>query len=229
MSLTIQENLSQLNKDLTVYGEVTRKTPEDVLKKQVPKLGFLLSQQLKKLAPGKGGIRAERLAALEAGGGIHIRDSVRLEIMPKLGARQELDSRRTVFGKRGQGTNARGLNLQALMVQRELNVRESGRGFTAFSAKFQGLRQFLAGGEGGKNWFDRYTRFLAGAGFLATADSETSITLSWGGGPSSDSAARSLNKPAAQEAINKALTLLRADIDTYVQQKLRDNFQQVFA
>lgn len=229
MSIVIESELGLLNQAISRYQQLSGKTPEETMRKQGGKFALVLSQKLQTLKPEKGAIRAERMAALQSGWGVKVRESVREQVMAKYGARQEIDSRATVFGKRGVRSvmrkGGRRLNLQALMVQRELNLRESGRGFTAFSARFARLSEVKPGSR--KKWLDRYSRYLASAGIAATNNSGT-LEFSWGGGGSSDQAARSLQRPRAQAAIAAAIQDVRKDILKYVERKDRENAAKAF-
>jgi len=229
VSLSVQSELSLLNADLAKYQELTKKTPEEILLKQGVKLTFALNRQLRTIMPGKGSVRSERLEALKAGRGVYVRPSVRAEVLSKYGAYQDVATRETRFGKRGRKSvlrkGGRRLNLQALMVQRELNLRESGRGFVGFAARFRALGQMRGGIR--QKWLDRYSRLLSEAGLTMTAENGV-LDLSWTNGPSALHAASGLLKPRAQAAIITAIQDVRSDIWEYLGPKLKENAEGAF-
>lgn len=229
MSIHVQSELGLLNADLARYQQITRKTPEEMLLKQGGKLAFALSQNLRGLMPGKGAIRAERLEALKARDGIYIRPSVRQQVLAKYGARQEISTREIVFGKRGRKSvlrkGGKRMNLQALMAQREINLRESGRGFLGFSARFSGIGKMKPGWR--QRWLDRYSRMLAEAG-LTINRADGVLEFAWEKGPSAKQAAEGLLKPKAQERIVQAIRNVRMDVEEYLARKTKENASQAF-
>jgi hypothetical protein len=225
----VQHNLAEFNHALRLYADLSRKTPEDTLKKQGGKLGFAIRERLKMLSPAKGQVRQERLAALKAGEGVRVRSRVREEILQKHGRATDIVTRRqkivagnkavgSVVGGRHSGVGFRygRMNLQALMVQRELNVRESGRQFLSVTARYpKTLRdeQFA---------HSRYGPILSEAGLNANKDT---LTFGWDSSKSnlSGEAAGALDKPKARYAIALALRDTTADILEYTNRKIEEN------
>ena len=226
VTLTFQSNLDEFNAALTRYAALSSKGAAEAVAKKGADFGFRLSRKLLTLAPAKGSVRESRLAVLASGGGLKIRDKVRQKVYAKFGVSQTLDGRKVRMG----GTKLSGskriggkrLNLQALLVRAELNTRESGRGFSSFSARYKSLSQELAAdrfGEQRRKIVDRYKRFLSQVGFKRDNDS-ASLTFQWGmGNESSEKLAASLQKPRQQAAIADALDEARADMMEYIIRK----------
>jgi hypothetical protein len=113
---------------LQKYGELSEKSESEIIAKQSAKLRRNIWQGLRALMPAKGEVRAERMAGLASGIGVKVRASVYAEIASKFGGAAQFGQRFTSIERKGKT-----LNFQALAVQRELGLRESGRGFMAFS------------------------------------------------------------------------------------------------
>lgn len=220
MNVLINDNLNSLNTALNRYAELTGKSPEDILLKQGGKLGYALRVRLREAMPAKGSIRAERLEALKRGEGVRVGPHIERSVAAKYQARTNLDTRKTVFGrsKAGKTSVTRGgkrLNLRALMVQRELSARESGRGFLSISARYPRIlqRQQVARSRIGPE--------LSKAGINANADT---MTFSWtGGNELAESAATGLSKAKGEKAIAQAIKDVELDILEYVKRKDSEN------
>lgn len=231
-AFAIRHELDVLNRDVARYTELSGKLPEDVMLKQGGKLASNLSARLEKFRPGKGVVTTERTAALKRGEGVYVRPLVRQSVYEKLGARTEIVGRRLIFGKgKGRGTNAKGANLQALAVKRELAVRESGGGFLGYSAragatKFGSLPGLKPGAK--KIHRDRYKRYLATAG-LTSRVGAASLTFSWGEGSSRSSRiAKVLQQPRAQNEVVSAIRDTARDIRNYVPNKAKADARRAF-
>lgn len=217
--ITVQHNLNELNRALAMYQRASGKTVDEVLKKQAPKLGFALSKEFDALKPGKGQVRAERLAALKAGEGVHVRPRVWDWVYRKYRAATSIidQSLGMIRGKRQElaGTlrrKGKRLNLQALAIQREINVRESGRGFLRQSAKFVGSIDKDAKAR------SRYNKTLAEMGFKAA---QHSVTFVWGGfSELSSSAAKAIGRTRGMAAMARAISAVTEDIVPYLNLKL---------
>jgi hypothetical protein len=224
VTLTFQTNLDEFNAALTRYAALSSKGAAEAVAKKGADFGFRLSRKLLTLAPDKGSVREERLAALAAGGSLKIRDKIRQRVYAKFGVSQTMAGRKLRMGKKLTASKLVGgkrLNLQALLVRAELNARESGRGFSAFSARYKSLSQQLAAdrfGEQRRKIIDRYSRFLSEVGFKRDRDS-SNLTFRWGGNESSGKLAASLQKPRQQAAIADALNEARADMMDYIIRK----------
>lgn len=224
----VEHNLAQFNDALQRYKQLSGKLPEDVLKKQGGKLGFALRARLRGIAPAKGQVRQERLTALKAGEGVRVRPRVREQILQKYGRATDVVTRRaqivvgnqavgSVVGGRHSGLGFRygRMNLQALMVQREIAVRESGRAFLAVSARYPKTLQ------NEQRAHSRYGPILSAAGLNANKDT---LTFSWDSSKSqlSGEAAGALDKPKARAAIALALRDTTDDVLEYVNRKVAE-------
>lgn len=234
MSQVIVNELGLLNKAILRYQEATRKTPAEVLLKQGAEVGFALARRFKDIMPERGRIRSERLSALKSrSSGIKVRSAVREAIARQYGAHQVIGTRQMRFirGSKRQVSVAsikrkgKRLNLQALMVQRELNLRESGRGFLSQAARFSGLQNRLKA-SGFSRWFDRYRKFLSQAGLSVSTASGT-LTFTWSGASGSNAAA-AIQKPKAQAKLLEALAEARGNIETYLNRKLGEDLGKAF-
>ena len=225
MTLTFQTNLDEFNAALTRYAALSSKGAAEAIAKQGADFGFRLSRKLLTPAPKKGVVREGRLAALASGGGLTIRPKIRQRVYSKLGVSQTVAGRKLRMGGKKLSASklvgGKRLNLQALLVRAELNARESGRGFSALSARYKSLSQQLAAdrfGEQRKKIIDRYNRFVSQVGFKRDANT-AGLTFEWGGNESSGKLAASLQKPRQQAAIADALDEARADMMEYILRK----------
>lgn len=194
--IEIQDNLDRLNRNLAEYAKHTSKSVQEAVAKQGSKLGFELSKRLQAEKPGKGAIRAERIAAMRGGEGVHVRQSIRDKVRA---------------GKR-KGR----LNLQARRVRAELNLRERGRGFLAYAARFSS-RPFQSGRAQRVRHFGKYRQLLATAGLFFNPDSAR-LEIRYGG-PNNE-AGDALSKPRFQKHIAGAIDAVADDIQVYLDQKL---------
>lgn len=196
--ITIEDNLADLNVALGEYLKHTKLSVDEAMVKQGTKIAFEISRQMSAMKPAKGAVRAERLAALKSGEGVRVRKSLR-KWKPTRNSRKD-----------------RSLNIQALRVRRELNLREQGRGFMAYGTRIN------AGKLRGKQRIEklgRHKQQLAEAGLRFEPDG-TSFKLVYGG-PQSEFGG-TLNRPRFRRHINAAIVEVTADILTYVDRKQRE-------
>lgn len=223
MTVTFQSNLDAFNRALSDYVQLSRQSTQEAVKKQGAKFAFDLSTRLKAFSPGKGSIRAERLAALRAGEGIKISESAWKRVNSTQGIVQDIKTRKYGFrrGKKVYGTRrTRGkrLNIRALLVKAELGLRESGRGFLPYASRVRSLIQKFAIKDDVDYYekhLDRYSRFLTAVGFQTDPD-KANMTFEWGGNKSSGEVAKTLNRPRQQRTIAASLDAIRADMMTYI-------------
>jgi hypothetical protein len=143
-------------------------------------------------------------------------------VFAKRGARSSLASGSIVFGKRGRGTTARGLNIWALAVQAEINLRESARGFLGVSALYPGIRGSLDQATASS----RYGPVLSKAEFKPS-ENGGAIEFDWGGfSELSASAAEGITKPKGEAALNRALRGTIEDIEVYLTRKFEENWSK---
>jgi len=245
--LTIQTDLTNLNRDLGLYAQLARKSlQEAVIQKGVSVTiggkGFEgWTQRLRRLAPARGEIRAERLAALGTGGGIKVRPSAYRSAQNRLGRRvntfSDLTTRKIARRLKGGAvtvaTSATGLNLQALAVRAELGMRERARGFSAFGAAMrsggsslaQMAASFPAGttsGGGSRRWRGAVGQQLSQADIrVSGGGAVASLALMFGS--SQTTLGEALLKPAQQAALRGAIAATHADMMVYIRRKLAGN------
>jgi len=225
--ITIEHHLQDLTQSIERYSKVNKKLTEgEAVMKQVGKLSFALSRELKGISPAKGSLRTAGLTGLSSGKGIKVRQSVKDWALRKhgnlLGARSNLTGKR-----RGQLLNAnrikkgkKPMNLQALAVRRELSVRESARGFLSVSARYPGVANIskgLATATRSEGW---YKNALSQAG-ITYEQNGTVLRFQWNPGISSQSgeAAEGLSTPKGHQAIIRAIKATKADIEVYIARK----------
>lgn len=229
MTVTFHSNLNQFNAALGQYVRLTKLSTQEAVAKKSADFAFRLSRELATFKPGKGAIRAERLAALKSGQGIRIRPAVYDQIYKTKGIVQDIKTKRFGFAtrKRIRGSKMSGgkrLNVQALAVRREIALRESGRGFLSYSAKLKSVIQEFAIRDDidvYRSILDKYRRFLSSVGFR-TSENEARMTFQWGGNKSSGEIAKTLQKPRQQLSIAKALNESRRDMLEYIVRKQRE-------
>jgi hypothetical protein len=215
------EELDKLNSRLDDYVRLTRRLPEDAIAHQAQNFGLFLYLQLKNLRPGKGTVRAQALALLKTGRGIKVRPSVAARVAAQYQASSNVATRATQLRYRKKDVRSvlrkgKRLNLQALSVQAELNVRERGAGFLSISSRFPD-----EGGEFSRSAFSQsvFGQRLAELA-IKTETQGASARFVWGAdGPLSLKAATGLSTPRAQKAIETALKLTREDMLVYIQRK----------
>jgi hypothetical protein len=224
VTVTFKTNLDRFNDALADYVSVTRLSTQEAVAKKSADFAFRLSTKMKSFSPGKGVIRAERLAALKSGEGVKIRPSAWERAYKTQGVSQDIKTRKFAFNRRGKTYGSKRikggkrLNLQAIAVQKELNIRDSGRGFLGYATTLKSVIQKFAIKDDidvYRTLLDRYNRFLSSVGFKTDAD-KAEMTFKWGGNKSSGEIAVALQKPKQQTAIAQALDESRADMLEYI-------------
>jgi len=127
MSLIIEHNIADLNKALALYQKLSTKSVRDILIKQGTKLRYSIWMRERQIMAKKGEIRAMVLARLKSGKMINIRDSIVGGVDAKL-AKSKKHSKMT--------GSQRAWTRQQALVAREINIRESGRGFISVSSRY---------------------------------------------------------------------------------------------
>lgn len=224
----LDRELERLRKAIGLYRQAANVSVEDALRKQAPKLGYAMRQELRGLAPKKGSVRQERLAALKAGQGIHIRASVIKEMSQKYDVTPIGTA--AMFRARGKkraewsGYIIKGgkrLNVQALLVQKEINLRESGRGFTGQSSRFPA--ELANSGRSAS----RYGPTL-GVMRFQTGGKGFEARLEWGGfSELSDDAVHAMSRARGQAAVARAIRDVTDDIIPYLERKLNATAAQM--
>jgi hypothetical protein len=227
MSLAVRHNLDRLGGSLRRYIALSGKSPEEALSKQGGKFAYVLSRRLRGLSPAKGEVRRERLEALKSGEGVKVRPRVREAIKEKYHAATDIRSKKLqiVRGrKKAVGSikrKGRRINLQALMIARELAVRESGRGFLATGSKFpRTLKVHHAA-------ISKFGVQISQAALAGNGDGAT-LSFDWSRSQSelSGSAASGLSKPRATAVTALALRDTADDIGVYLQRKDEENLRK---
>lgn len=226
--LSFQTNLEEFNEALEAYGRHARLTAAEVIARKGSDLGFRLHKKLRELSPEKGAIRTERLAALASGGGVKVRPVAIAYAKSKTmaTATRIKDRQGALFREIGRTGKLKrnGLAFWQLAVKRELNIRESGRGYLGYSARFKSFASELQANR----WDvdkqrlirDRYLRFISLVGFKSSGD-KSEMLFEWGGNnEASKGLARAMQKPKARSKIGEALSEARADMLAYIQRKM---------
>ena len=224
----IERQLGALNRSLSMYGELTSKSPEDVVMKNGVKLAFNLSRRLKENAPKKDQVTAEMQSAMLAGRGIQLSKGARAYAdKHTIATESNIKSHRGArFMQKTRSGNLKrnGQNWWQVAVKRELRIRESARGFVSYSVRYRDLQRKLSG-KGSRrlaNYFDRTNRFLAEANIEVGKDG-SALTFRVGGGESANKAAKGLSTAKSRKAISSAIADTTADVMEYVNRKLAEN------
>lgn len=222
ITTTVEHNLNAFNARLAQYQAVSGKTSQEVLLKQGNKLGYELAYRLRALAPAKGSVREERLAALARGGGLRLRQSIRESAAPGLnGAYSRLSDRKMVTkNSKGKervikwalGEDGKLLSWYQLAIRKELALRESGRGYTGLAGR---LRTDNLASGGTNTLKGRYSQELAKVGLSGPADAAT-LTFTWGGFAQNSELGDSLKQPRARQALAEALAAVTKDMGVYL-------------
>lgn len=238
-SIKIQSELDKLNKAVGLYIRACGRGFLFGLQKQSSELGRNLAKEAKGLAPTKGSVRASRLAILKEvkrgkskgakindGYGVHVRPSVYKEIAEKYNA-LPLAADIMRFRSKGKlkGTvtrKGRRLNLQALAVQRELNLRESGRGFLSHADKLA-VEMSAAERLQSRRIEASISRYGPKLGEFAFTVDETSgvAVFKWGGfSELSNDAVKAMGRARGQAAVARAMQATTANMLPYIERKL---------
>lgn len=240
--ITVSHNLESLNQILAEYKKVSGLTTAQVLIKKGSDLSFRLSDKLKLLKAGKGGIAAQNIAMLRGGKGIRVRDSVQKNVMEKFGAAVNIADRlkhtngkglsgvkfgfKDDLGSEGKTSNKKGLNLRNLIVKREISARESGRGYLAWAGMMKVKK--LSSSNKQLVHLGRLNQQLGNLG-LSYTDVDGSLTFHWGGMSKEGKpiqAGQALAKPRQQRAIDSAIEEVRADMVVYLKRKHTEAIQR---
>jgi len=237
----IQSNIAEFNYRLVQYQQASGKVPEQVLREKAARLGYILKENFKNLIPSQGYITDERLEALKEGKGVKISKAASSYISEKYQVQKQ--SGRTwmavMSGKKQRGKKVsyfatmvpdpktgKLLNVQALRVQFELALRESGRGFLSHSSDFHQSR-YISG--------DSEKAYARNSSVLGEVDMEMSImnesaTLKWGRSisPYSRGIAAAMELPKSQSIIADSIRYISEDMKVYIDRKNRENMQKSF-
>lgn len=214
-------NIEEFNKDLTEYAEFTKRTPGEALAKQGAKLGFYLRARLSALKPEKGATRNARLAALKRGEGVKVRQGA-IEYAKKktVATAQNIRTRQdALFVEKTKRGNVKkgGRTFWQIAVDRELSIRESGRGYLSLAGRMRWVdAALIAGSE--YRVLDRISREVGNAGLKISEDGAT-LKIDY----ANPFIVEGLDRTKGKEAIARAIADARADIRVYINRKLEEN------
>lgn len=189
--------------------------------------------QSRGLMPAKGAVRAERLEAFKAGEGIRVGRAARefatsktmasaTNIRTRKGANFFEKTKSGKFKKNGRGW-------WQIAVDRELTLRESGRGFLAHSQRFS----FYDSGERVaikriQRNLSRYGPNLGEFSISATTASGTA-SFKWGGfSELSNEAVKAMGRTKGQAAIARAISATTENMIPYIERKLGEDAVKSF-
>jgi hypothetical protein len=220
MNLSVSAEMSRVNANLDAYLKASKKLPEEAIKKQVGEFGYNLYRELRTLAPGKGTLRAQALGLLASRVGIKVRESVRSKIYAQMGASSNLSSHGLQFERRGRAVRSfkvkrKRMNIQALAVRAEINLRERAAGFLAIAARFPDPQA-----NPGQAYSDSIYAQALGSRVIKASGNAAQGKFTWGNlGPQSLSAATGLSKARAEGAIARALANTSENMLVYIRRK----------
>jgi|GEM_PF-4028855 len=218
MDITVQTNLAAFNATLGRYATLVRLTPPEALAKQGHKLAFALRARLSTLKPAKGSTRADRLAAIKAGGGIRVRPGAfQFAKKRSMATASNISTRReSIFMERTAKGNVKrnGRSFWQIAVDRELSIRESGRGYLSLAGRMKWVDKLIIDGRTYRVT-DRINREVGRAGMKVNQDGAT-LSLDY----SNPAIVEGLERPQGRKAISHSLADARADMLVYINRKL---------
>lgn len=195
--ITVDLDTSHLAKALVDYQHLSGKTMADVVRKQGRKLGYTLGFVLRNIAPKKGTIRSERLAAMAEGVGLYIRDLTRRRVRAKK-------------------------NRQQALVKRELGIRESARGFLWYATSFTKEIETRYVKRGRRQRALGLGVFTGGT----KVDSNLTFSWGPNVSRVSGMVAEGLDQDEARKLMQTAVDSVTADIKVYTDRKLQEAFNR---
>lgn len=220
-AVTVEVKTAQLNAAMAQYATLARLTPPEALAKQGAKLAFYLRGRLRSLAPEKGRTRAERLAAMQAGEGVKVRPGA-LEYARKktVATATDVRTRRdALYMEKTRSGNVKrgGRSFWQIAVDREIGIRESGRGYLSLAGRMRWVQSALISGSTSRV-VDRVNREIGRAG-LTIAPNSAALTFDY----SNPHIVEGLERPRGKAEVAGALESTRADIMVYVARKMAEN------
>lgn len=220
-SVSLKAETESLGQAIQAYVALSKKTPREVLLKQGQKLAFSLSSRLRGLAPAKGSIREQRLALLASGVGLHVRPAA-IEYARKhtMATASNLATRReALFMEKTRRGNLKknGRSFWQIAIDRELSIRESGRGYLGLAPRINNIEKRLGVGAEAEK-LDRVRRVIGTVGITTALDTDT-LTFRF----QRASIVEGMSRAAARTNIAAAIADVRADILAYVNRKLAEN------
>jgi hypothetical protein len=157
-----------------------------------------------------------------------VRESVRQAVFARYKAASEIKTRGLKIQRRGKGVTStmvkgKRLNIQALLVQAELNVREKGAGFLSISSRFP-----RGDGGRGEDYSESIFGQRLGAKYLTAMGDSAQARFVWGEeGPLSLSAATGLSKDRARDVVARAIAATRANMLEYTRRKQKEAVEKI--
>lgn len=239
----VNYNLDRFAAACRLYGQYSDKTEAEIVAKQSGELSWNVSGELRKLAPARGSVRSSRLEALKAGQGVKVRDAVYNEIAEKynvqFGVMHRRDNSAEARRLRKLGFDSpalaveevkRGgkyLNFQALAVERELAIRESARGFSGYAAPKPASRAPEAVSQT-SDIESRYGFTLSDYDLNISSEHKFAMLRWLGSRGGYESAVEGLSKPKQQTALSNAVRASIANIEVYVNNKMKEAAAKAF-
>lgn len=235
--MTVEQTLPQLNTALGMYIRAAGRGVMFGLVKQSGELGRNLVLASKGLMPAKGAIRAERLDAFKRGEGIRVSKTARKYADSKTIA--TASSVRTKGAAVFMEKTARGKlkkdgrNWWQIAVDRELTLRESGRGFVAHTQRLPLMLPTEANRY--RTVQRRVSRYGPQLGeFSLKADADVTqengrAVFVWGGfSELSNEAVKAMGRAKGQAAIASAIEATVDNIVPYLERKLGEDAAKIF-
>jgi hypothetical protein len=232
----LQADIVSLARTLREYARLSGKTEDEIIQHKSKQLAMFIYRGLKALAPAKGAITAERMAALKAGGGIKIRPRVMQEVASKYQAMTSVASGKTFLSirkrRKGQMTTVsmatqienkagKKVGLHAFAAERELKVRESGRGFSGFATPRPGRSlQNITNFE--REIESRYGFLLSEFQLQLNADDKKAVLRWFGAHGDYHAPAEAVQTSKQQAVVRKAVQEVNADTMIYIARKQRE-------
>lgn len=224
---TLQVDTRRINALMGDYVKLSRKLPQEALAKQGTKLGYEIGSRLSQLKPGRGSIRAKRLAALkDRSGGVRVRPELERRLQEKLGLASRISDRdrekkRAFYGnglKSSFKRKGRKLNFRALAVQAELSAREKGIGYSGVVGRVKQLNELSGATDTTKAVFSRgrYNQLLA-SGVIQAVPDGASLLVTFGAGGNNAGTAIAIHP----EIVTESVTAVAADMGVYMARKLQ--------
>lgn len=215
--MSAQTNIiNDLNSVVRLYQQLSGLSSEDVLRKQGGKLGRQVYFNLRRIIPAKGSIRAEAIARLKAGKGINIRKSVDESVTAKFaepfkrGQAREEDK---FWGESARGHMNWKFRLRQKKVQKELSLRESGRGVMSVSIRYP----FVLAHD--VKSVSKYNQLLSKVGIVVNAQSQYAQFLWPGISAQSKEVVEGLRRERVNREVRAAIFTTKDDILVYTRRK----------
>lgn len=235
--MTVETTLPKLNQALDMYIRAAGRGVTFALVKQSGELGRNLVLESKGLMPAKGAIRAERLDAFKRGEGIRVSQTAKKYADSKTiatGSSVRTKKAAVFMEKTSRGKLKKdGRNWWQIAVDRELTLRESGRGFVAHSQRLPlMLPAEAARYRTVQRRVSRYGPQLGEFSLKADADftSEAGKAIFvWGGfSELSNEAVKAMGRAKGQAAIARAIEATTDNIIPYLERKLGEDAVRIF-